>query len=555
MLTSLTIQNVVLIERLTLEFAGGLCVLTGETGAGKSILLDALGLATGARAESGLVRNGANQASVTAVFDLNVDDPVFTNIAEILVEQGIEPEVPLILRRVLSADGRSRAFINDQPVSAGNLRHIGGRLLEVHGQFQTLGLLDPRHHLSLLDAFAGLGKEAAKVRAAYELWHTLEKEHLARQQQHEKTLAEIDYLRTALEDIDALDPRTDEEDELDSRRQYLMNAEKILESLNIVMAEIDGAESSLGTAGRTLDRIFAVAGDQLVTVSSALDRAVAELSEASSDLHRLAEETELNPAELEAVDERLFALKSLARKHNTEISDLPQVRRDLAARLESIDSETDALGALARKAEAAKGQYLEIAGELSEKRAQAANMLDAAVAVELGPLKLDKARFVTRIQPRDEDGYDADGLDDVAFLIATNPGAEPGPLAKIASGGELARFMLALKVVLAEADPVPVLVFDEVDAGIGGAVADAVGERLARLAAGVQILVVTHSPQVAARAAHHWRVEKRSDADTALTNVVGLDPTARHEEIARMLSGAEITDEARAAAARLLEIN
>ncbi|ACI98039.1 DNA repair protein RecN [Rhodospirillum centenum] len=553
MLVTLSIRDVVLIDRLTLAFRPGLCVLTGETGAGKSILLDALGLALGARGDSALVRHGAEQAAVTAEFDLSghPDHPALG----ILREQELEAEDTLVLRRTVSADGRSRAFVNDQPVGVTLLRRLGETLVEVHGQFDTHGLLDPRTHLGLLDEYAGLGDAARATAGAWRDWRQADQ---ARQQAAEdaaRARAEEEYLRHAVAELDSLDPREGEEAELAEKRVTLQHRERLIEAINGAHAELSGdrgAERGLAASLRLLARIADKAGGRLDPVIQVLDEAAAEVAEAARALQALSADIDLDGGSLETIEERLFALRAAARKHSVEVDGLAGLRAEMARRLALIEDQGDLLQRLAKQAEDARTRFAAAARELSAARAKAAGRLDRAVAAELAPLKLEKARFVTRVAPTEEAAWGPHGIDDVSFTVATNPGAPPGPLAKIASGGELARFMLALKVVLAQLGTVPTLVFDEVDTGIGGAVADAVGERLARLGRALQVLVVTHSPQVAARGGHHWQVRKKAAAGRTVTEVAALDAAQRREEIARMLSGAEVTDAARAAADSLL---
>ncbi|MGE5505209.1 MAG: DNA repair protein RecN [Actinomycetota bacterium] len=552
MLASLSIRDVVLIERLDLSFGSGLTVFTGETGAGKSILLDSLGLAVGARAESGLVRFGAAQASVTAEFDPPPGHPA----RRILAEQDMDTDgLPLLLRRVVTADGRSKAYVNDQPVSVGLLRRLGDELVEVHGQFDAHGLLDATTHRGVLDAFGGLAERRHAVRAAWDAWRQAH----ARRQEAEADLArakaEEEQLRALHEDLTALSPRPGEEAELASQRAVMMHGEKLLEAMNAAMGHLTGkgeVDAALRSAQRALERIAERAEGRLDGAIAALDRAAMETAEAVGLLERASAEIDLDPRHLERVEERLFALRAAARRHGCEVDDLPQLADRVGRQLASLEGGGDGLARLAREEQAARSAYAEAARALSKARAASARAMDDAVAAELPPLKLDRATFRTRVDALDEPQWGPDGLDAVAFEVATNPGSPPGPLGKIASGGELSRFMLALKVVLARTSPIPTIVFDEVDSGIGGAVAAAVGERLARLAGGLQVLVVTHSPQVAARGAAHLRVAKHEAEGRVSTSVHALDDTARREEIARMLAGETITDQARAAAESLM---
>jgi len=554
MLTGLSIRDVVLIDRLDLQFEAGLTALTGETGAGKSILLDALGLALGGRGDAGLVRAGAAQAVVTAAFDLPARHPLRAR----LDEQGIAAEGELILRRVLGADGRSRAFVNDQPAAVGLLREIGREMVEVQGQFEQRGLIDPATHRGLLDAFGGaeLGSRRDETADAWQRWRGIEARRAEAADAGQRADADEAFLRHALGEIDALAPKPDEEGELAQRRALLMNREKLIGAVSGALAELTGdraAESALAAARRQLDRAAAQAGGRLDAPIAALDRASAELADAVASLETLSSDDELDPGRLEKIEERLFALRALARKHRVEVAALGALREQLAARLAAIDDRAGALDRLTREAAEARASYLKSAEALSALRHAAVKRMDKAVAAELPPLKLERATFATAIARADEGDWSEHGIDRVRFEAATNPGQAPGPLNKIASGGELSRFMLAFKVILARADPVPTLVFDEVDSGIGGATADAVGERLARLAKDVQILVVTHSPQVAARAGRQMRVSKSVARGDTMTRVEALAADDRREEIARMLSGAAVTDEARAAADRLIE--
>jgi DNA repair protein RecN (Recombination protein N) len=551
MLVGLTVQNIVLIDRLELSLAAGLTALTGETGAGKSILLDALGLALGARAEGGLVRAGATQAAATAAFTL----PERHAAHAILEEQGIERDDLLILRRQVGSDGKSRAFVNDQPVSVALLRRIGEALIEIEGQFDVHGLLDPATHRAHLDAFGGLEASAEKVRDAYRAWRQAQEALDGANAELERARADEDYLRHAAGELELADPKPDEETALTAERQQLMHREQLLEAIEAAYGELAGergADRALASAARRLQRIADKAGAGLDPVASALDRAAAELAEGIAGLQRMAADLDADPNRLEKLDDRLNLLRELARKHRVAVTALPDLLSDLKRRLALIEGQSADLGALKKAADAGLAAYRDAATALSAARAKAAKAMDAAVNKELPPLKLEKARFATRIETLGEADWGEGGWDRVQFQVATNPGATPGPINRIASGGELARFMLALKVTLASNQPVPTLVFDEVDSGIGGATAAAVGERLRRLAKKVQVLAITHSPQVAALAHNHLRVEKRTVKGKIATATTPLDDTERREEIARMLSGAVVTDEARAAADKLL---
>lgn len=551
MLTRLAINDVVLIDKLSLDLSPGLNVFTGETGAGKSILLDSLGLALGERSDAGLVRQGALQASVTAEFSLPARHAAFALAAD----QGLSVEDPLILRRVIGKDGKSRAFLNDQPISIGLLKQFGERLLEIHGQFETHGLLNPGTHRGFLDAFARLDALCGKTAAAYAAWKEAEAAFCDADTARARAEAEQEFLKASVDELNRLAPEADEAGKLAERRTALQHREKIVEALQTAEQSLDGergASSSLAQAGKAVARIADKAGG-LQGLLAAIDRAAEETAEAASQLERFLAMTDAEPDALQRIEERLFALRGVARKHNVMVEALPDLLRDLTARLALLTDQGDRLMVLRQQAAAARIAYKNHADDLSRKRKEAAVKFEKAVAKELPPLKLERAQFTIDIAALPEDQWSDEGYDRVQFLATTNPGAAPGSLQKVASGGELARFMLALKVVLTASDPVPTLVFDEVDSGIGGATASAVGERLAQLAQHVQILVVTHSPQVAARGATHLRVSKRVKGKTASTEVETLDSAERREEIARMLAGSAVTDAARHAAQSLLE--
>ncbi|NQU60454.1 MAG: DNA repair protein RecN [Rhodospirillales bacterium] len=557
MLTTLSIRDVVLIGRLDLSFQTGLCVLTGETGAGKSILLDSLGLALGMRAEARLIRHGADQASVSAAFEIIPDHPV----NKILVDHGIamdgqDDDGGLVLRRVLAKDGRSKAFINDQPVSVQLLKEVGDGLVEIHGQFESQRLLNEATHRQLLDSYGGLASDLEKVRNAHGVWRDAVDVLRKAGADIETAARDRDYLTHALDEITALDPKAGEETELTGKRALMMNAEQLVEAMNAAAADLQGdggALVRLQGALKKLEGVSAKSEGRLTPTIDALSRAQSEAAEADALLETAAAGLDMDPKSLELAEERLFALRALARKHGVEVDALADLASDLASKVGAIENADARMAELAEAEKDARQAYKIAAEKLSGGRKKAAVKMDKAVTMELKPLKLEKAKFSTSIVDLAEDAWGPDGCDKVAFQVATNPGAPAGPLGKISSGGELARFTLALKAVLAKADTVPTLVFDEVDSGVGGAVAAAVGERLAGLAEDAQVLVVTHSPQVAARGAHHWLVSK-SDADPGvLTSVDALTDKGRKEEIARMLAGAKITDEARAAADSLLE--
>jgi len=556
MLQGLSIHDVVLIDRLDLGFEDGLSALTGETGAGKSILLDALGLALGARADAGLVAKGASQATVAASFTLDPKHPA----RALLAERGLAGEDDmLILRRVVGADGRSRAFVNDQPVPVGTLRELGNSLVEVHGQFDTHGLLDVSTHRGALDAFGGLGGDVDGVATRHAAWRDAESAEGEARERASRAAADEGFLRHAVEELERLDPKPGEETELAQRRALLAAREKLIEALSAARTDLaagKGVEGALRGAGRQLQRVSAQAMGKIDRALAALERAAVEAADAVAEVDALESALDLDTSDLESAEERLFALRAVARKHRVEVDRLADLKAEFQARLAALDDGEDGLKRLAATTAKSRAAYLEAAKTLAAARRTAAQKLDKAIAKELPPLKLDKAKFRTRVEELPDTSWTAAGIDRVAFEVSTNPGADLGPIDRIASGGELARFMLALKVALRAPSKkqagVPTLIFDEVDSGIGGAVAAAVGDRLAVLAETAQILVVTHSPQVAAKAQHHWRVQKKTSGRSVATRVEALDAKARREEIARMLSGTSVTEAARAAADDLL---
>ena len=552
MLTQLAVRNVVLIEALDLDFGRGLGVLTGETGAGKSILLDALGLVLGNRAETALVRSGADQASVTASFEFATLPPA---LAEALEDAGveIEPGEPLIIRRQVKADGGSKAFVNDQSASVGLLRNLAPILVELHGQHDDRGLVNPRGHRQLLDRFAGA--DTAKVARNWREWQKASEALEEARAAIDAASAEQDLLLAHLAELTEIAPQAGEEARLAEQRAAMQKGERLAGDLEELRHIWEGSESPLSelrTAARRLDRI---AGEHklLAEALAALDRAILEGTEAEEKLEEAAEALVHDPAALDAAETRLFDLRALARKHRCEVDELPDKMREMRSQLDAIEGGEAQLDALRIAEREAFDAYEGAAVRLRKARKAAAKTLDKAVAAELAPLKLDAARFQTDVQPLPQEKWGPTGMDAVEFLIATNPGADFAPLNKIASGGELSRFILALKVALAEQGGAATMIFDEIDRGVGGAVASAIGERLARLASDGQVLVVTHSPQVAARGRVHYQIAKASSGTVTKTSVELLDAGGRQEEIARMLSGAEITPEARAQGDRLLE--
>ncbi len=547
MLTQLSIQNVVLIEKLVIDFRSGLCVLTGETGAGKSVLLDSLGLALGVRAESGLVRKGAKDASVTASFQILDNHAAFDVLRD--ADISIEDDV-LLLRRSVNANGKSRAFINDQPVSVSLLKSVGDTLVEIHGQFETQGLLNPATHRTMLDIYAGIDGEG--VTNAWDAWKgaqsTLNDLERLSQRAHE----EEEYLRLSLEDLQNLDPKTGEEQELSDLRERVKHRESVLYGLNSALNALNADDDPVQLARAELDKISYQAGDGITAALDALSRASAEIAEGCSVIQNLLIDIQDGEQNIEDIDDRLYALRMQARKHKCDCDDLPQMLEKLSEKLSKIENADEEITKQRGLCAAARDKYITLAKSVSDKRRKIGAKLNDLVQAELAPLKLEKARFVTQVDELDEVEWNAHGIDRVRFLVSTNPGREPAAIHKIASGGEMSRFMLALKVIIAQAGSTHSFIFDEVDAGIGGATANAVGERLARLAESKQVLVVTHAPQVAARANNHWIVQKSGDTEVT-TDIIPLNTRAEKcEEIARMLAGADITPEARAAADKLL---
>ena len=549
MLVSLEVRDLLIIDHLALEFGPGLNVLTGETGAGKSILLDALGFVLGWRGRADLVRAGADSGEVTAVFDLAEDHPA----QAVLHEAGLSGEGgELILRRTSTRDGRKSAHINDRRASAQVLRQLSETLVELHGQQDDRGLLNPSNHRKILDDFAQTSADLAKVGELWRLVQTREKELAEMRAALEKVRAEEDFLRHALGELDQLAPEVGEDAALDARRRLMQSAGKIGEDIARAAAVLggDGAEGAIGDALRWLESVGARAEGRLDAPLEALGRSLNELALAQEGIARAQEELTFDASELDRVEERLFAIRGLARKHGILADELPGLRDELALKITALDAGDGDLRGLEERLAEARGAYARAAESLSAKRRKAASRLDKAMMRELTPLKMERTVFETVLEVGEAGPQ---GIDQVSFNVATNPGAPPGALNKIASGGELSRFLLALKLCLSGGAGQVTMIFDEIDRGVGGATADAVGRRLERVAQDGQVLVVTHAPQVAARAAHHWRVEKRQRGDAVLSQVSLLDAPSRIDELARMLSGDRITDEARAAAVALLE--
>lgn len=551
MLSHLSIRDIVLIERLDLGFERGLSVLTGETGAGKSILLDSLSLALGARGDGGLVRQGSDRGQVTAAFDVPSDHPV----RALLRENDLDDEGDLIFRRTQSADGRTKVYINDQPASVALMRQAGRMLVEIHGQHDDRALVDPDAHRRLLDAFGGLQSETAAVSCLHRDWRQCVKNAAEHRARVEEAAREADYLRSSVEELGQLSPVDGEEDELAERRSLMMKAEKIAADINETDDILSGQGAPLPVLSsllRRLERKSAEAPGLLDEVIDHLGAAVDRLSDAQTATEAAMRAAEFDPGELESCEERLFALRAASRKYNVPVSELPALAERMVAALAELDAGEEKMAALDARATEAGTAYREAAQSLSQHRHETAQVLAGAVMAELPALKLERAEFIVNIDSDAEQGG-PDGIDQVAFHVRTNPGTRPGPILKVASGGELSRFLLALKVALADRGSAPTLVFDEIDTGVGGAVADAIGKRLKRLAADVQVLSVTHAPQVAARASTHMLIAKGDDrGETVTTRVSTMDSQSRQEEIARMLAGASVTDEARAAAGRLL---
>ena len=551
MLKSLSVRNVVLIDSLNLEFSGGLSVFSGETGAGKSILLDSLGLLLGNRADSGLIRSGADKLTVSGVFELaDKNNPFFCLCAE----NDIEVDDEIIIKRSLTIDGKSKILLNDQPITLRLLKELGAYLVEVHGQFDNQGLLNPATHLSVLDTFSGYNAELTALANSYQSYKNLQKQLKNAEQAFADASREEDNLRHWADELEKAKVKKGEEDELNRKRNELMHAEKIIESLNTAYTSLQGRDiaSSIQKAQSALAKVNSLTENKFADIDEELNTALIQLDEAVARIEQASSEISLDSGEADSVEERLFALKALARKHQVNVDDLPDVLTGFKAKLAAIDKGGTDIADLHMAVEKARKEYMQKAAKITELRQKAARVLDAAVMAELPPLKMEKAKFVTEIKPLAESDWSERGSDAVCFTVATNPSSPQGPLSKIASGGELARFMLALKVNLAQKSSVETLVFDEVDSGIGGATAQAVGERLFRLAQKVQVLVVTHSPQVAAFSNEHFKVSKATENNVTLTRVEKLSGDEKKEEIARMLSGEKISDEARASAEVLI---
>ena len=551
MLSHLSVKNIVLIEELSLDFTSGLTVLTGETGAGKSILLDSLGLVLGARADFGLLRKGADRAQVTARFDVPNDHPVW----QCLDEAGIMPSDELIIRRQLRGDGKSPATINDEAVSVGLLRQCGDFLVEIQGQFEGRGLLDVGHHITLLDRACQHEDGLVKLKEAYQGWRLAQKQLAQAEADLVKAKEEEDWLRDAVTQLDLLSPQIGEDEELSNQRALFTNLERIAEALAVADDALNaeaGAEMAISRALSSLERVADLSAGKLEGAIEALSRTSAELAEANAALNGAASSLEADPSKLVEIDDRLHEIRSQARKHNCSSDELPQIHERLAQKLAQLDDASGGMADLKAKEREWADYYQKIAQIISDRRHAMAAKLDAAVMAELPPLKLENARFTTMCAKQDETHWSDSGWDLVRFEAAANPGQDLAPIDKVASGGELARFLLALKVVLSRTETAKCLIFDEVDSGVGGAVASAVGERLARLGDAMQTLVITHSPQVAAKGRQHYKIAKSAQDESVISRTDILTHHERAEEIARMLAGEHITAEARAAAVTLL---
>lgn len=552
MLIQLSIRDIVLIERLDINFEAGLSVLTGETGAGKSILLDSLSLALGGRGDAALVRHGAESGQVTAVFDVPLNHPA----RKLIKDNGLDDEGDIILRRIQSSDGRSRVFINDQAASVALMRDVGHELVEIHGQHADRALVDIASHRTLLDAYGGVEEDVSKVKECYRQWRELETKLKKYREKLDEAAREAEYLRSSVEELDRLEPNEGEEEDLAGRRTDMMKAEKIATDINEAGDMLSGAQSPvpvLSNLVRRLERKIPDAEELVKPIVESIDNALQALGLAQDSIDAAMRALDFDPQELGRVEERLFALRAAARKYNVPVDSLAELRDKMDADLKDLDQSEATVGKLEKEVAIALSNYDEAAARLSQKRHERAKELTAAVMAELPALKLERAEFIVEITSN-KDERTTEGIDRVEYWVRTNPGTRAGPMMKVASGGELSRFLLALKVALADRGSAPTLVFDEIDTGVGGAVADAIGQRLSRLAKGVQVLSVTHAPQVAARADTHFLISKseHGDGDRLITKVHKLAMDERAEEIARMLAGEHITNEARAAALKLL---
>ena len=551
MLKSLSIRNVVLIDKLDLDFRNGFSVLSGETGAGKSILLDSVGLLLGKRAEIGMIRSGCDKLSVCGSFEI-VDKK--GELAALCAEYDLDFDNEIIIKRTLNQDGKGKIFFNDQPITQKLLKEIGGYLVEIHGQFDNQGLLNPATHLSVLDNYGNYPDKIAAMKNAFGVYKKAKTERAAAEEKIKQAKNEEENLRHWVDEFQKIKPQANEQEELEQKRQQMMNAEKILENLDAAYKAMSqgGVQSSLRQAQAAIARVNSLLKGKFDNIYDLLDTALVNADEASEEIEAASNEVSLNQNELDAVEERLFSLKALARKHNSTVEELPQVWAQMEEDLQNLASGEENIENLRKLETAAYNDYVKKATEVSQARLATALKLDAKIQAELPDLKMDKARFMTQVSDKPENLWNENGRDEVCFMVSTNPNTPYGSLSKIASGGELARFMLALKVNLAQSSQVETMIFDEVDTGIGGATAQAVGEKLAKLGEKVQVLVVTHSPQVAAQSKYHYKVEKTTMNNVTTTTLRELSINEKTEEVARMLSGEQITNEARAAAKVLI---
>ncbi len=551
MLKSLSIRNVVLIDKLDLDFRNGFSVLSGETGAGKSILLDSVGLLLGKRAEIGMIRSGCDKLSVCGSFEI-VDKK--GELAALCAEYDLDFDNEIIIKRTLNQDGKGKIFFNDQPITQKLLKEIGGYLVEIHGQFDNQGLLNPATHLSVLDNYGNYPDKIAAMKNAFGVYKKAKSERAAAEEKIRQAKNEEENLRHWVDEFQKIKPQANEQEELEQKRQQMMNAEKILENLDAAYKAMSqgGVQSSLRQAQAAIARVNSLLNGKFDNIYDLLDTALVNADEASEEIEAASNEVSLNQNELDAVEERLFSLKALARKHNSTVEELPQVWAQMEEDLQNLASGEENIENLRKLETAAYNDYVKKAAEVSQVRLATALKLDAKIQAELPDLKMDKARFMTQVSDKPENLWNENGRDEVCFMVSTNPNTPYGSLSKIASGGELARFMLALKVNLAQSSQVETMIFDEVDTGIGGATAQAVGEKLAKLGEKVQVLVVTHSPQVAAQSKYHYKVEKTTMDNVTTTTLRELSINEKTEEVARMLSGEQITNEARAAAKVLI---
>ena len=551
MLKSLSIRNVVLIDKLDLDFRNGFSVLSGETGAGKSILLDSVGLLLGKRAEIGMIRSGCDKLSVCGSFEI-VDKK--GELAALCAEYDLDFDNEIIIKRTLNQDGKGKIFFNDQPITQKLLKEIGGYLVEIHGQFDNQGLLNPATHLSVLDNYGNYPDKIAAMKNAFGVYKKAKSERAAAEEKIRQAKNEEENLRHWVDEFQKIKPQANEQEELEQKRQQMMNAEKILENLDAAYKAMSqgGVQSSLRQAQAAIARVNSLLNGKFDNIYDLLDTALVNADEASEEIEAASNEVSLNQNELDAVEERLFSLKALARKHNSTVEELSQVWAQMEEDLQNLVSGEENIENLRKLETAAYNDYVKKATEVSQVRLATALKLDAKIQAELPDLKMDKARFMTQVSDKPENLWNENGRDEVCFMVSTNPNTPYGSLSKIASGGELARFMLALKVNLAQSSQVETMIFDEVDTGIGGATAQAVGEKLAKLGEKVQVLVVTHSPQVAAQSKYHYKVEKITMDNVTTTTLRELSINEKTEEVARMLSGEQITNEARAAAKVLI---